>query len=142
MNLGERIKYYRKKSGLTQQQLADSIGVQRAAISKYEKNIVSISMKQLSKIAEVLKIDIYELTAKSEEERKEYEECRISNSSVKQLAEIFESPWYYGGDEFLQLLIDTTITLYNMNYLGLQEAYNYIQYLTTQEKYTKPDNED
>lgn len=36
-NTGEMIKYYRKKLGLTQEELGNYVGVQKSAIAKYEK---------------------------------------------------------------------------------------------------------
>ena len=61
MNLGEKIKKYRIKKGLTQQQLAEAIGVQRAAISKYEKDSVDISVERIESIAKALDTPIYKL---------------------------------------------------------------------------------
>ena len=36
MTMGERIKYYRTKSDMTQEQLGELLGVQKSAIRKYE----------------------------------------------------------------------------------------------------------
>lgn len=38
MTLGERIQSYRKKNGLSQEQLAEALGVSRQAVSKWELN--------------------------------------------------------------------------------------------------------
>lgn len=40
MTMGDRIKYLRESSGLTQDQLGEMIGVQKSAIRKYEKGEV------------------------------------------------------------------------------------------------------
>ena len=43
MNIGERIKQLRREKGLTQEQLAEKIGVERSSIGKYEgksKNVI------------------------------------------------------------------------------------------------------
>ncbi len=39
MNIGNKIKDLRKQRGITQEQLADSIGVSFQAVSKWENNI-------------------------------------------------------------------------------------------------------
>ena len=45
MTTGERIRELRKKLGLTQEELGKMIGVQKAAINKYETGIV-VNLKQ------------------------------------------------------------------------------------------------
>ena len=45
MTTGERIKQLRKSLGLTQEELGEMIGVQKAAINKYETGLVS-NLKQ------------------------------------------------------------------------------------------------
>lgn len=50
----ETIMLARKKAGLTQQQLAEAIGVKRAVISKYENGAIEPSIAQIQKIAEAL----------------------------------------------------------------------------------------
>lgn len=59
--LCENIKEIRRRKGLTQTQLADLIGVQRAVISKYESGMVEPPIKTLQKIANALGISTYAL---------------------------------------------------------------------------------
>lgn len=40
MTTGEKIKYLRKQKGLTQEELGQIVGVQKAAINKYETGVV------------------------------------------------------------------------------------------------------
>lgn len=55
MTPGERIRELRKKRKMTQEQLGNVIGVQKAAIQKYEKGTVqNIKRASLIKLAEVL----------------------------------------------------------------------------------------
>lgn len=55
MTTGERIKMLRKEHNLTQEELGAKIGVQKAAIQKYEKGTVkNIKRDSLIKLAHVL----------------------------------------------------------------------------------------
>lgn len=55
------IKKARKERGITQQELAERIGVNRATVSKYESGQISIPFAQVLAIAEALDIALYEL---------------------------------------------------------------------------------
>ena len=57
MTIGEKIKARRKELGLTTEELGRMIGVQRSAITKYEKNRVDLKSKQINQIAEALQIN-------------------------------------------------------------------------------------
>lgn len=52
--IANKIKTLRKTRGLTQEQLAEKLGVQRATISNYEIGRRSPHIKELEKIADVL----------------------------------------------------------------------------------------
>ena len=39
MTIGDKIQYMRKKAGLSQEQLADAVGVSRQAVSKWETGV-------------------------------------------------------------------------------------------------------
>lgn len=54
MTIGERIKYLRKKNGMTQTDIAKRLGIATQTVYKYEKNIVtSIPMENIEKLAEI-----------------------------------------------------------------------------------------
>lgn len=53
-NIGNSIKNARKAAGLTQEELAKELGINRATISKYEKGMIEPSISQLNKIAKIL----------------------------------------------------------------------------------------
>ena len=74
MDVGERIKKYRKEKGLSQEALAYSVFVSRTLITKYENGTAFPTEDNLKKIAEVLDVDPSELL--SEKER----DLIISNS--------------------------------------------------------------
>ena len=60
--VGQRIQFFRKLKGFTQQQLADAIGKSKATVSKYEKGEISIDVETLNDISQVLGISLAQLT--------------------------------------------------------------------------------
>lgn len=57
MTTGEKIKMLRISKGMTQEELGKKVGVQRAAINKYEKGtVVNIKRSTLEKLASALNI--------------------------------------------------------------------------------------
>lgn len=63
MYIGENLKYYRKKAGLTQKQLGDACGLAAITIRQYESNKREPQKKQTGIIAEKLGIAEYLLYA-------------------------------------------------------------------------------
>lgn len=56
--IAKKIRILRKSRGLTQQQLADLLGVQRATISNYEIGRRSPHLKELEKLADILGVNL------------------------------------------------------------------------------------
>jgi transcriptional regulator with XRE-family HTH domain len=57
MTTGEKIRLIRKKKGLTQEDLGNMIGVQKAAINKYETGIVvNLKRDTIAKLAKALDV--------------------------------------------------------------------------------------
>ena len=57
MTTGERIRFARKKAGLTQAELANKVGVKFSAIHKYETGmIVNLKRETIATLAEVLNV--------------------------------------------------------------------------------------
>lgn len=57
MTIGEKIKRLRKERGMTQEDLGREIGVQKAAINKYETGIVvNLKHDTIAKLASVLDV--------------------------------------------------------------------------------------
>ena len=55
MKTADKIKLLRLQKGMTQEELGDAIGVQKAAINKYEKGrVVNIKRSTLQKLANAL----------------------------------------------------------------------------------------
>jgi len=61
VEIGQRIKYYRKLAGLTQEQLAQKTGLSQNYISMLEQNKVGFSKPTLEKIAQALNISVGDL---------------------------------------------------------------------------------
>lgn len=59
--LGERIKYHRKRLGLTQEELARRMGVSAQAVSKWENNLSCPDISVLPELAEIFDISLDEL---------------------------------------------------------------------------------
>ena len=63
--LGARIRSARKAKHLTQEQLAQKIGIKRATLSKYETGAIEPSISHVSAMAGWLGVDFYTLLGKS-----------------------------------------------------------------------------
>ncbi len=78
MDLGERIKRQRMKSGLRSMELAEKSGLSAGFISQMERNLVNPSISTLKKIADALDVPIgsffEEVT--SEKEKKEFSQAK------------------------------------------------------------------
>ena len=62
MNLGNKILELRKKSNLSQEQLAEKMNVTRQTISKWELNETAPDIKQAKELSKIFKISLDELT--------------------------------------------------------------------------------
>lgn len=60
--LGRRIKVLRNVANLTQEQIADQIGISRQKYARIESGTNNITLDVLAKIAEVLKIQVGDIT--------------------------------------------------------------------------------
>lgn len=59
--LGKRIKKFRKDKKISQEELADKVGLHYTTISRIERGISNSPVQTVSKIAKVLKVDMSEL---------------------------------------------------------------------------------
>ena len=57
-NLGQMIRFHRKKSGLTMKQLAEYAGIGKTVIFDIEHNKTSVRLDTLEKLCQVLNITI------------------------------------------------------------------------------------
>lgn len=66
-----RIREIRKQKGITQQQLAEKIGVSLSVISRYESGTITPPSERLAKLAEVLGVSVEELNQSSGQPRED-----------------------------------------------------------------------
>lgn len=135
MNVGEQIKYYRKKKGITQQKLAELIGVQASAISKYEKDLVDVPYSKLVAIAEALNTDISNILNG---------DLALADA-LEDLHHIYKlglNPEDYGYEVNDDQRVIMLKKYDSLNALGQKKANEYITDLSEQEKYTIPDEEE
>lgn len=122
--IGEKIKVLRREAGLSQQQLADKLGLSNQAISKWETNTAQPEIGLLPELATVFGVSIDELFDYTKEkyldkiegrldsgqflsmrEIAEYErflqEKRLSDSSLRQ-SELLAYLYFHCGENFME----------------------------------------
>ena len=72
--LGNKIKYFRKQKGLTQEQLAEKIGIETNTLSNVETGKSFMSFKVFQKLPEILEVQPYEIFIYDENLTVEYKE--------------------------------------------------------------------
>lgn len=141
MTIGERIRNLRKKKSITQEQLADRLGLKRSIISKYENGIVDINLSTIKKIADILEISTTDLI----EGGQFVDENFDINEDIKKHPEKYTMIKDNTGRTIAHSLNkDHEVMLLRykaLNKKGKEEANNYIAYLSTKDEYTKPDEE-
>lgn len=91
MEFGDRIKLLREKHELTQEQLANKVGISRAALAKYEKNNREPDFKTMKHIAEFFDVSIDYLLG-----RQQKNEIVID---IKEMLEDTKRKATWGGEE-------------------------------------------
>lgn len=85
--LGDRIRYYRKEKGWSQEDLADKLDLSLLAVSNMERNISDISYSRLQQLANTFGIALSELVSIDKEPS---EFVKLKNVIKKQEKEIIE----------------------------------------------------
>lgn len=106
MNLGEKILNLRKEAKLSQEQLAEKLGVTRQTISNWELNETSPDINQAKDLSKVFNISLDELT---NNDIKSILESRVSNT--EKLAGLILKILKVIGVLFLVLLIIDFISI-------------------------------
>lgn len=73
MQIGQRIRYYRKKRGMTQEQLAEKVGVSFQTISSWENDEYLPQLDKVETIANALSVTIADLCAENTFEAPEWQ---------------------------------------------------------------------
>lgn len=81
--LGERITQARQLAGLTQQQLAEKLGITQRVVAYWEREAVSLRADQLSKLADILDTTADALLGKQASSKR-------SNGPVGKARQVFE----------------------------------------------------
>jgi len=101
---GEKIKYLRQLTGLSQEELGRRVGVQRAAINKYEKGTVTnIPIQTIEKIAAVFDVSPTYIVGWND----------IAESQISKEVKVIQGVKLFYGAEAVELLeiyvsLDTT----------------------------------
>lgn len=80
MTLGESIYYYRKRSGMSQEALAERVGVSRQAVSRWELGDTTPEVGKLMALAEAFGITTDQLLSGKEPEEPSPGEGPVPNS--------------------------------------------------------------
>ena len=112
--LGEKIKELRSLSNLSQAELGRRVGVQRAAIQKYEKGTVdNIPIKTLEKIAGVLDVSPAYLTGW----------CEESTNPLALEVRVLQGVSHFYGEDAVDLLDDFS----KLNPVGRKRVFQYLE---------------
>ncbi|EDS76438.1 transcriptional regulator, MerR family [Clostridium botulinum C str. Eklund] len=123
MNLGEKIKKYRKLFKLTQEELAAKLEISKHTLSKYEQNQRKPNIEMLNKIAKALDVTVNDLM--------EFEELKKEVTSIEETENLLNILGYElkniapngsstleGVDELNDLIKNDKIPIYQIYYDG------------------------
>lgn len=131
MTTGERIRFFRKKQGLTQDDLAHKMGIKRGTLAQYESNRRNPKLETLEKISGALGVEIGRLCGFSSLD----EALKIADSDEKEdLCKIAgiaaQNINIQSQREKLESAFD------KLNNVGREEAVKRIQELTRLSRYS------
>ncbi len=90
MTMGKRIFYYRKRMGLTQEQLAERLGVTAQAVSKWEHELSCPDVTLLPRLAEIFGITTDELLG-----LRGAQEAEVKEGIVEERQKDSGKPWHF-----------------------------------------------
>lgn len=111
--LGEKIISERKKCKLSQEDLAEKLGITRQTISNWELNETSPDLKQASKLCDVFNISLDELTGK---ENVILTKLDKTESNSKLIIKLVKTVGITLGTLIFILLCIVSIYIYSTNY--------------------------
>ena len=131
----ERIKMLRIRSGLTQRQVAESIGTTKSTISKYEHGLRKVNNEHLCKMAEIYEVDpLYLFLGKTEKEFQDGLEKEIQQHEKEEKeywSDILLDDNFKKMKELLEMLNDE----------GIRKAIERVEELTEIPRYQYKDGE-
>ncbi len=83
IKLGKKIKKLRESRGITQQRLAEMLGLSRPTISQIEKNERDISVEELFKLSKIFNVSVEQLLALEKEPRVIIKESKKQKKNKK-----------------------------------------------------------
>lgn len=107
--IGERIKYHRKRLGMTQEQLAERMGVSAQAVSKWENNLSCPDISVLPELADIFGISVDELLGRSVSDTAPVKEAEPVNNEAK--AFVFHTSSKKGGICFALFVLSLAVLL-------------------------------
>ncbi len=103
LKIGEQIKSTREQKGMTQEQLAEAIGMTQRMVSSYERGKVAVSRKAAGKISKVLGLSVAFLLGTSDNA---YEKIDL-DSIFKKTLYVYDSVSAGGGSVIAQEPVGT-----------------------------------
>lgn len=91
MTTGDKIAQMRKENNLTQEQLADLLGVSRQSVSKYESNLAYPETEKIIKLSEILHCSTDYLLRNDVEDRNEDMEAKAATDSSVSLGMLWKA---------------------------------------------------
>jgi len=91
MSLGEKIKSLRQKAGMSQEKLAEAIGVSRQAVTKWESDISSPNTDNLFRLAELFGITPSELLDFESEKSDKGLAVEIKSELAKEIYSLYKT---------------------------------------------------
>ena len=91
MSLEEQIKHYRKQAGLSQEKMAEKIGVSRQAITKWENGTGTPDITNLMAIADLFQISVDKLLSNEKLEKKQITSMKVVRNMILMVRKIMIS---------------------------------------------------
>lgn len=105
--LGQRIAQFRKARGLTQQQLADALGIARQTVAHYEGGRLRIAVGLLPTLTEALQITVGDLLEKAAKTTTNKRKRGPTSALERQIEKIGQLP--QAKRRFVMEMLDTVI---------------------------------
>ena len=85
MMLNQRLKHFRTTSGLTQQQVADVLGLDRSTYAYYESGKTTPDIKSVNKLLKIFNISYYELMEEADPTELSVRDADVQDDSEDKL---------------------------------------------------------